>query len=70
MGTEFFFQFGEEDLRKALARMDEIRQTNPDIKLNLRVSVDLIPDGMGYECSDPKIEIVEEGSERDATTTA
>lgn len=68
MATIFVFRMPEDELRKALATIERKRyEEMTGVHLALEVSVELIPDGIGYEATNLQVNIVEEKASADAT---
>lgn len=69
MATIFVFRMPEDELRKALATMERKRyEEMTGAHFALEVSVELIPDGIGYEATNLQVNIIEEKA-TNATTT-
>jgi hypothetical protein len=60
MGANHFtFRIPRELLQAVVAEMEARSWQEPEAELALQVSVQLTPDGVGYEMSAPKVEIVD-----------
>lgn len=64
MANIFVFRMPEDELRKVLDTMERKRSEEmTGVPLALEVSVELIPDGIGYEATNLQVNIVEEKAE-------
>jgi hypothetical protein len=53
MANIFSFQMSEDFLTSYAAYLKQIREQNPGKSYQVTISVDLIPDGIGYEMREP-----------------
>lgn len=61
MGANIFvFRFDESSLKSALDAIEQKKREYPGHTWGLEVSVELIPDGIGYETRDPQVKVVSE----------
>ncbi len=58
--NSFFFEITEETLKQALAEIQRRKEARPQTGFLLEISVDLTPDGVGYEATRPRATIVEQ----------
>lgn len=63
MANEFAFQMTEEFLTRYAEYLKQLRETNPGKSYKVTISVDLIPDGIGYEITAPPQITVDEVKE-------
>ena len=59
MANTFSFHMNEDFLRNYADYLKQLKETNPGREYSVSISVDLIPDGIGYEISSSHIEVVE-----------
>ena len=60
MANQFGFSMNEEFLRRYGEYLAQLREANPGKAYKVVLSIDLVPDGVGYEASDPHITVEEE----------
>ena len=53
MANEFGFQMSEDFLRAYANYLKQLREDNPGKKFKVTISIDLVPDGVGYEVTAP-----------------
>jgi hypothetical protein len=71
MATTFSFRLHEKDLQFVLTEMTRRREADPSkTEQQLEVSVDLIPDGVGYEAFNLQTHIVSEALPDVSTSVA
>jgi len=63
MANQFAFQMSEDFLQAYANYLNQLREANPGKKYKLTISIDLIPDGIGYEATTPQITIDEENGD-------
>ena len=56
--STFCFSMNREFLENALHALAASEKREPDKEHAVELSIDLIPDGIGYECSSPKLSII------------
>jgi hypothetical protein len=63
MANQFGFQMSEDFLREYAEYLKHLREQNPGKSYKVVLSIDLIPDGIGYEVTAPPQITVEEVKE-------
>ena len=63
MANQFSFQMTEDFLRGYADYVKQLREDNPGKSYKVTISVDLIPDGIGYEITAPPQITVDEVKE-------
>lgn len=59
MANTFSFQLDEHFLQNYAEYVQHLREVHPEKTFMVQISIDLIPDGTGYEASPPEISVVE-----------
>ncbi len=60
MANQFEFQMSEEFLQAYADYLKQLREANPGKSYKVTLTVDLIPDGIGYEITVPPIITINE----------
>ncbi len=60
MANQFGFQMSEDFLQAYVNYLNQLREANPGKKYKLTFTVDLVPDGIGYEITAPPQITIEE----------
>lgn len=63
MSTTFSFQFDEHTIDEAKTELVKRREAYPEKTFVLSVSVDLIPDGIGFDAHNLRVAVAEAESE-------
>lgn len=58
MANTFSFSMNKEFLQNALNAIKTSEEREPDKEHAVELSIDLIPDGIGYECSNPSLSVI------------
>ena len=67
MANQFSFQMNEDFLTRYADYVKQLREDNPGKSYKVTISVDLIPDGIGYEITAPPQITVDEVKEGQST---
>lgn len=63
MANQFGFQMAEDFLRGYADYLKQLREQNPGKEYKVTLTVDLIPDGIGYEITQPPQITIDEVTE-------
>ncbi len=64
MANQFGFSMNEEFLRRYGEYLQQLREANPGKSYKVVLSIDLVPDGVGYEVTAPPQITVEEENQK------
>jgi hypothetical protein len=67
MANQFRFSMSEDFLRGYAEYLQQLREQNPGKSYKVTLSVDLIPDGLGYEMSVPPQITIDEEEDQEIT---